>query len=183
MRPGTGEQPWGVRQGGVHLSIEPAQCRFATQVRVRWADTDAAGIAYNGAYLTWLEVARVEYFRALAAHARGVPLDDPLVQDRLLEVYPLTFALASCAIEWKAPVRVDARVRLWMRTSRLGRRSLEQEYVLERAADGQRVALAHTATVHINEATLAPAELPQEMRAAIEAFEAALACGQLVHRG
>src|SRR5947209_486543 len=41
---------------------------FSTPVRVRFADTDAQGIAHNSAYLVWFEVARVEYLRE---HAGG----------------------------------------------------------------------------------------------------------------
>src|ERR1700759_5275605 len=37
---------------------------FSTTVRVRFADTDAQGIAHNASYLVWFEVARVEYLRA-----------------------------------------------------------------------------------------------------------------------
>jgi YbgC/YbaW family acyl-CoA thioester hydrolase len=35
-------------------------------VQVRFAETDAQGIAHNAAYLVWFEVARVEYLRAYA---------------------------------------------------------------------------------------------------------------------
>jgi YbgC/YbaW family acyl-CoA thioester hydrolase len=41
---------------------------FSTTVRVRFADTDAQGIAHNASYLVWFEVARVEYLRE---HAGG----------------------------------------------------------------------------------------------------------------
>ena len=37
---------------------------FATTLRVRFADTDAQGVAHNTSYLVWFEVARVEYLRA-----------------------------------------------------------------------------------------------------------------------
>ena len=39
---------------------------FSTAVRVRFADTDAQGVAHNASYLVWFEVARVEYLRAYA---------------------------------------------------------------------------------------------------------------------
>ena len=39
---------------------------FSTSVRVRFADTDAQGIAHNASYLVWFEVARVEYLRLYA---------------------------------------------------------------------------------------------------------------------
>jgi acyl-CoA thioesterase FadM len=34
---------------------------FSTQVRVRFAETDARGVAHNAVYLVWFEVARVDY--------------------------------------------------------------------------------------------------------------------------
>jgi acyl-CoA thioester hydrolase len=39
-----------------------------TEVTVRFAETDAQGIAHNAAYLVWFEVARIDY---LARHAQG----------------------------------------------------------------------------------------------------------------
>jgi len=44
--------------------------RFSTEVRVRFAETDAQGVAHHAAFLVWLEVARVEY---LERHAGGYP--------------------------------------------------------------------------------------------------------------
>ena len=44
--------------------------RFATEVRVRFAETDAQGVAHNATYLVWFEIARVDY---LAAYAGGYP--------------------------------------------------------------------------------------------------------------
>jgi acyl-CoA thioester hydrolase len=38
---------------------------FVSQVRVRFADTDAEGVVYYGSYLTYFEVARVELLRSL----------------------------------------------------------------------------------------------------------------------
>ena len=39
---------------------------FATDIRVRFAETDAQGVAHNSAYLVWFEVARVEYLERFA---------------------------------------------------------------------------------------------------------------------
>jgi acyl-CoA thioester hydrolase len=36
---------------------------FSTDVVVRFAETDAQGIAHNASYLVWFEVARIEYLR------------------------------------------------------------------------------------------------------------------------
>lgn len=34
-----------------------------TEVRVRYADTDQMGVAYNGNYLVWFEIGRTEFLR------------------------------------------------------------------------------------------------------------------------
>ncbi len=41
---------------------------FSTEVKVRFAETDAQGIAHHASFLVWFEVARVEY---LQRHAGG----------------------------------------------------------------------------------------------------------------
>lgn len=70
--------------------LSPAP-RFTTRLRVRYAETDAAGIVYYGNYLTYFEVARVELLRALGhpittVEALGVSL--PVVEARLKYLRP-----------------------------------------------------------------------------------------------
>ncbi len=65
--------------------------RFATQLRVRYAETDAAGVVYYANYLTYFEVARVELLRELGlpiteVEARGVLL--PVVEAHLKYIRP-----------------------------------------------------------------------------------------------
>jgi acyl-CoA thioester hydrolase len=60
-------------------------------VRVRYADTDAAGVVYYANYLVYFEVARVELLRALGhpipdIEARGILL--PVVEARLKYLRP-----------------------------------------------------------------------------------------------
>jgi acyl-CoA thioester hydrolase len=74
----------------------PEAPRFTTQVRVRYADTDAAGVAYYANYLVYFEVVRVELLRALGCpiaevEARGLQL--PVVDVTLIKgrVGPASF--------------------------------------------------------------------------------------------
>jgi acyl-CoA thioester hydrolase len=162
----------------VRLNIDPSLCHFSTIVRVRWADTDAVGIAYNGAYLTYLEVARVEYHRALKAWKLGVPLEDPRVQDHLYDEKVGVYTLASSTLNWISPARVDMRLRIATRVSRVGNSSLDQEYVVTRVMDGGLVALGVSTMVRVDPQTLRPAPLEPELRADFTAFEQALADGR-----
>jgi len=39
--------------------------KFQTEIRVRYAETDAMGIVYHGNYFDWMEVGRSEMFRSI----------------------------------------------------------------------------------------------------------------------
>ena len=72
-------------------SPESPASRFTTPVRVRYAETDAAGVVYYGNYLTYFEVVRVELLRALghpitSIEEQGVQL--PVVEARLKYLRP-----------------------------------------------------------------------------------------------
>jgi acyl-CoA thioester hydrolase len=66
------------------------------RIRVRYAETDQMGVAYYGNYLTWFEVARVEWCKAAGFNYRDMEKED----DALLVV-----AEATC--RYRAPARFD----------------------------------------------------------------------------
>jgi acyl-CoA thioester hydrolase len=82
----------------------PSGPPFVTQVRVRYADTDAEGVVYYGTYLTYFEVARVELLRHL-----GCPIG--LARER-----GLVFPAVDAHLRYHRPGRVDdlLDVRLWL---------------------------------------------------------------------
>jgi len=105
---------------------------FITQVRVRYADTDAEGVVYYGSYLVYFEVARVELLRAL-----GCPIGEARERG-------LVFPAVQADCHYRRPARVDdlLDVRLWL--GRLSRASFGFEYQVCR--DGE--ALADGSTRH-----------------------------------
>jgi len=46
--------------------------RFSTDVLVRFAETDAQGVAHHAAYLVWFEVTRIEYLRRFKGGYAGL---------------------------------------------------------------------------------------------------------------
>ena len=50
-----------------------------TSIRVRYAETDQMGIVYYANYLVWMEVARVDYCRAIGFHYKDMELDDGIL--------------------------------------------------------------------------------------------------------
>ena len=87
--------------------------RFGFDVRVRWQECDAQGIAFNGSYLGWLEIAQAEYFRNLGFSIY-----------RVAAAGYFDSAVAKVTIEYKAPVRVDQMLDLRARVARIGNTSL-----------------------------------------------------------
>ena len=69
---------------------------FRIDLRVRFAETDAMGVAHHAAYLPWLESARVEYLRAL-----GHPYRE------LRDVEGIEFAVVAIDLRYHAPLRFD----------------------------------------------------------------------------
>jgi acyl-CoA thioester hydrolase len=45
---------------------------FSTEIKVRFAETDAQGIAHHASFLVWLEVARVEYLARFAGGYKAI---------------------------------------------------------------------------------------------------------------
>src|SRR5215218_5991561 len=85
---------------------------FTTEIRVRFAETDAQGIAHHAAYLVWFELARVEY---LAHHAGGYQalrdqgIEALVTEARFCYEYLLERAEDRIADGWTSHACVDAR--------------------------------------------------------------------------
>jgi acyl-CoA thioester hydrolase len=104
----------------------------AYEIPVRYGDTDQMGMAYYANYLYWFEVARTEWLRERGKSYREIEAAG----------YRLPVTEAYC--RYLASARYDDRLRLWSWVSELGRATLRFEYVIERADDGQRIAVGHT---------------------------------------
>jgi acyl-CoA thioester hydrolase len=131
---------------------------FTTEVRVRFAETDAQGIVGNAVYLVWFELARVEY---LARYAGGYQaLRDHGVEALVTEAY----------VRYGRPARFDETVRIHTRCVDLRGARFRFEYVLER--DGARVAEGWTRHACVDAASFRPTRLPDWLRDAIARAEA-----------
>jgi acyl-CoA thioester hydrolase len=132
---------------------------FSTPIRVRFADTDAQGIAHNSAYLVWFEVARVEYLRAFAGGYQA--LRDHGIEAIVLE--------SLC--RYRMPVRFDDE--LVVKTRCLGLRGARFRYEYAILRGGELVADGHTEHACVDAVTLRPTRVPGWLAGAIEAAESA----------
>jgi acyl-CoA thioester hydrolase len=130
---------------------------FSTPVRVRFADTDAQGIAHNAAYLVWFEVARVEYLRAFAGGYQE--LRNHGIEALVLESFCRYHSSAVFDDELTIHCRcVDVR----------GAR-FRYEYAITRGAE--LVADGHTGHACVDAATMRPTRVPAWLVDAISAAE------------
>lgn len=127
-------------------------------VEVTFRDTDAMGHANNAVYLTWFENARMAYWQRLAgpeADYREVP-----------------FVLGRAEVDYRAPSHAGQQLRLGARAARLGRRSFDLVYRLQRG-DRALVAEGRTVQVMYDYATASSMEMPSGFRERLLALDGA----------
>jgi len=130
------------------------------KIRVRYAETDAMGVVYYGNYLTYFEVARVEYLRAAGINYRS------------LEDAKMTGAVVAAHVNYHAPARFDDELSLWSRCVSMGKVRFRIEYEIHREADGALVASGYTEHALLSHLTLRPVRIPDWVKAGIDEFEA-----------
>ena len=85
---------------------------FVTRVRVRYAESDQMGVAHHGAYVAWLEEARIEWLRTVGVRYRDLEKAGtlmPVVELQLAYKRPLRFddeAELTTTAEVLGPTRV-----------------------------------------------------------------------------
>jgi acyl-CoA thioester hydrolase len=135
----------------------PAGFNFHTDVTVRFAETDAQGIAHNATYLVWFEVARIAY---LAEHAGGY---------NALREQGLEALVVEAHLRYGAPARFDDRLRIHARVTDVRGARFRYEYAVTRG--DQLVAEGWTAHACVDAVTFRPRRLPPELREAIARAE------------
>jgi acyl-CoA thioester hydrolase len=133
--------------------------RFSTELTVRFAETDAQGVAHNANYLVWFEVARVAY---LEEYAGGYPA----LREQGLE----SFVLES-HVRYRLPAHFDDRLRIHARIGELRGARFRFDYEVRR--DGDSIADGWTAHACVDATTLRPVRIPERLAEAIRRAESA----------
>jgi acyl-CoA thioester hydrolase len=131
--------------------------RFATDIRVRFAETDAQGVAHNSVYLVWFEVARVAY---LDEYAGGYPA----LRERGIEALVL-----EAHVRYVRPARFADRITIHARCSEVRGARFRYDYVLQR--NGELVADGWSQHATVDGSTLRPTRVPDWLAEAISAAE------------
>jgi acyl-CoA thioester hydrolase len=119
---------------------------FQTEVRVRFAETDAQGIAHHATYLVWFEVARIEYLDRFRGGYPG--LREQGLEALTTEVH----------VRYRAAAYFDDRLTVRARAGHLRGARFRFEYAVER--DGEAIADGWTAHACVDARTYRPTRVP-----------------------
>ncbi len=129
---------------------------FVMPVRVYYEDTDAAGLVYYANYLKFAERARSEMLRAIGTS-----------NTRLMAEAGVYFVVRRCTVDLRRPARLDDRIEVRSRLTRLDGASFSAEQRITRDVDD-------LVTIDVRLACLnmqgRPARIPHELRAAFQNF-------------
>jgi acyl-CoA thioester hydrolase len=132
----------------------------AHRLRVRWAEVDMQKIVFNGHYLTYIDTAITEYWRAI-----GLPYPEGYVAR-----YASDMLLRKATVDYLGSARYDDELDILCRASRLGRSSLTFLFEIWRGATDRLIA-AELVYVNADPKSMAAMPLPDEVRERICGFE------------
>jgi acyl-CoA thioester hydrolase len=133
---------------------------FATDLKVRFSETDAQGIANNAVYLNWFEVARIGYLARFPGGYRGMIQQG--VEALSIEAH----------VRYLAPCGFDDELRLHTRVTELRGARFRFEYVVERTSEpSATIAEGWTAHACVDAKTLRPTRMPPWLAEGIAAVE------------
>ncbi len=134
--------------------------RFHFQLRVRWSECDAQGIAWAGSYMEYLEIAQSEYYRNL-----GVRIYDDQQRTHFDN------ATVKVTLEYKSPLRVDDILDIYSRITRIGSTSMVQETAIYLQGSEELVHRAETVSVNYDSSTGTARTVPDDIRELVTHFE------------
>jgi acyl-CoA thioester hydrolase len=132
--------------------------KFSAYARVGFSDTDAQGIVYYGRYLPYFDFARTEYLRQL-----GLLVKEPAEHE---------FVMRALSVTYEAPASFDDLLEVFVRTKRVGRTSVTDEFCVLRE-DDTLMCSAEQTLVMVDLAERRPVAVPERYRDAVAAFEGA----------
>lgn len=126
----------------------------STKMKVRFGDCDMFGRLNNAKYITYIEQARVDYFKDFP----GINFQAPQ------ESVKHSMILAKVSCDYKSPAYMDEDIHVKIRTSKLGRSSFEMEYELVEEKTGRVIATALTVGVMYDYEAKKTCPIPEDFR-------------------
>jgi acyl-CoA thioester hydrolase len=139
----------------------PDQFRFIHEIEVRFRDLDGMGHVNNSVFATYFETARIRYMSELGK-LMGAEADTPSGQ---------SFILLDLYCRYVDQVSYGEWMKVHVRTSKIGGKSFQLDYLITSRDDGRTVAYGHTTQVGFDYATGRTMVMPDEFRRAVAAYD------------
>lgn len=130
-----------------------AEFNYSVEISTRFRDIDAMQHVNNAVYATYIEQARVRYV-------------EDIVDEEFMS---LGAVIASLEIEFRKPIEFGEYVTVAVRTGKIGRSSIPQEYEIR--VDGTVAATASTVMVPYDPETGESQPVPDSWREAFDVHE------------
>ena len=131
------------------------------RLRVRWAEVDMQKIVFNGHYLTYIDTAVAEYWRAI-----GLPYPEGYV-----ERYGNDMFLRKATVEYLGSARYDDLLDVCCRVGKLGRTSMTFHFEIYRDKEEEPLVTAELVYVNADPASMKAAPLPDDLRRQVLRYE------------
>ena len=95
--------------------MEMNQFKVSTDIQLRFRDTDMLGHVNNAVFLSWMELGRMAYTDAALPH---------------IDWSKVGFILAHVSIDYVEPVFLNDKVKVYIRASRIGSKSIDLEILI-----------------------------------------------------
>ena len=125
-----------------------------TRVRVRYAETDQMGVVYYANYLVWMEVARVEFCKALGFRYKDMEIDDGVL-----------LAVVEAQCRYLHPARFDEEIIVETRIAAANSRIVTFGYEMRLAEGDGKLATGSTRHIFCSR-EMKPVRLPEKYRKA-----------------
>ena len=126
---------------------------FAAEIRVRFAETDAQGVAHNSNYFIWFEVARTDLLRTLGWSYRE------------MELSGVSLPVIEAHCEYARPARYDDEIEIRTTGRLLSPVRMEFNYEVRLTTDATVAATGRTTHAAVDQSGR-PCRMPERVREA-----------------
>ncbi|MBN2257659.1 MAG: acyl-CoA thioesterase [Anaerolineaceae bacterium] len=134
------------------------QFRFYQPIQIRYNDIDAQGHVNNAKYITFIEFARIKYIVEIGLWAGESFLDLDLI-------------VADSHVSYLAPTKLSQSIKVGVRVSAIGNKSLTFQYQIEDEDSRKVLATAETVMVSFDYRTERTTPVSQDWRKMISKYE------------
>jgi acyl-CoA thioester hydrolase len=143
------------------MSVSSHPFHVSTRVKVRFADCDLFGHLNNAKFVTFMEQARIEYFKAFPELNFLKKTENP----------ELSIILAEISCSFKSPVFMDETLIVKIKTTELKRSSFFMEYEMTEEKTHRLVATGRSAAVMYDYQNAKSIPIPENIRKKFEQIE------------